>query len=755
MTLRRTPTILRVIRVCLFYGSASGFLLLALGSLCSAALSDSTNAYDYILLAPDELLQAAMPLVQHRQDSSPCGGGGGHRALAVATSEVYSEFSPGAEGIKEFLSYAYDNWAVRPRFVFLVGDANYDTTQSGDLIPSHYVFFDFSGTPVRIAWEDWFVSVGENDSLPKMAIGRLPARTSTEVTIYVNKVLEYEGAYGSHRWKDNLLFVAEDNNINFVSGPYVRQAVEDLLTNHTPSSYFWDKLAFYASEPEYDTWAERKAALLQEINRNTDGKTLIVGMGTIASSNLFVDFLSLEGPCSCQGHDWCFDAAELSNTQDFPLVIGASCGLGSFFGRQTSGCGDRDVTLADAFLFAQNKGAIGWVGPASGASYQAGNHMLMRELLDQLFLNESLPVGEAFRRAKIDAELAYPYLLWPIREYVLLGDPALIWARNYSPEITAIDGLPVRMESGASCAVSVDWTDRNGTFDCYPGARDFFQLAWGARQGSISDEHDNWVTYTAPSVTQPTWDTLTVSVLDQTNRSDTERRRVSITLPSGGCPFLLVRDKLGYVLDNSILRGSEGTEIAMSQDHYLIQGDLEPVDGQYWLKIAEFESEVSRIDEAKLTVVDHPTTLPPGAYVLGAYETLDLHAGLAEDGGPFLYTLNAPPLIIDASSSATSSLTLQSNDGATCEGVADDWLRVRFEGYAAESLEAVTGNGEESLAPFDGILLVASGKPPFPCEEDCDPSPPVSDVAQSTFTERIDGRGSTIRWKRMEHYRPR
>lgn len=154
MSVRQAPRNVRIVW-------ASMALCCALSALppspALADLHDPSNDYDYILLASDELLQAALPLAQHRQDDSPCGGGGGHRVLTVTTSEVYSEFSPGAEGIKDFLSYAYHNWAVPPKFVFLIGDANWDSTQSGDLIPSQYVFFDFGWGLKRIAWDDWCV----------------------------------------------------------------------------------------------------------------------------------------------------------------------------------------------------------------------------------------------------------------------------------------------------------------------------------------------------------------------------------------------------------------------------------------------------------------------------------------------------------------------------------------------------------------------------------------------------------------------
>jgi len=278
-----------------FFVIAGCACVLILPSLAMGNLRDPSNAYDYILLASDQLLDAALPLVQHRQDGSACGGGGGYRVIAVTTSQVFSEFSPGPEGIREFLSYAYHNWAARPKYVFLVGDADYQGSEAGDLIPSNYAFFDFENVPERIGWDDWFVCVSETDSLPKMAIGRLPARESGQVTTYVNKVLQYESAYGSHRWKDNMLFVADDRNMNGLSGFYVREIVQDLWENHSPS--YWDRLAFFSTSPEYDTPAERKAAILAEINRIADGMCIVTGVGTMSALWMFVDYPCHVLPC--------------------------------------------------------------------------------------------------------------------------------------------------------------------------------------------------------------------------------------------------------------------------------------------------------------------------------------------------------------------------------------------------------------------------------------------------------------------------
>jgi len=680
--------------------------VLILPSLVMGNLRDTSNAYDYVLLASDQLLDAALPLVLHRQDGSACGGGGGYRVIAVTTSQVFSEFSPGPEGIREFLSYAYHNWAARPKYVFLVGDADYEGSQAGDLIPSNYVFFDFGSGPRRIGWDDWFVCV-DTDSLPKIAIGRLPARQSGQVTAYVNKVLQYEGAYGSHRWKNNMLFVAQDQNINGLSGAYVREIVQDLWENHTPS--YWDRLAFFGTSPEYDTDGERKAAILAEINRVADGMCIITGVDTGADPTIFVEFLQL-----CQGYDWCFDGSELSNAEEFPLVVGASCGLGDFFG---------STAISDVFLFS-DKGAIGWIGPASLSSYQAGNHMLSRELFDQMFLNESLTIGEALRLAKINTELSYAYLAWPVREYVFLGDPALMLARNYAPQIQSIDGLPPTVESGTAFTAEVIWADRNGT-GCLPKPQDQFFIYWQASRGSFSNKVNNTARYTAPIVTQATWDTVTVSVYDQSDRSDVETRRIYVLPPRpGGCPFLLAKDGIGYVFDNSILARSEGPAIEMKQDVHHIYNELSPSDGLYWLKIAEVERELSRVDVAKLIIIDYPPVLPPGSYSIGRYESEELHVGVTDGAEPFLYTLNAPPMIVQ-SSKPIDGAVLRATDGAVCTADGGDWVTVRFEGFAHDTLLNLTNGEGESVAAFDGIVL-ASGEKPDPCEEGC--SPPVNSV---------------------------
>ena len=121
--------------------------------------------------------------------------------------------SPGgttAEAIREFVSYAYHYWrAPRLRYVLLLGDATYD-------------FKDYLGTGVEnqlppllvrtsylwTASDPAFAAVHGTDVLPDLAIGRLPASSSSELSSMISKILDYER--GAAR-RDGLFVLAADN----------------------------------------------------------------------------------------------------------------------------------------------------------------------------------------------------------------------------------------------------------------------------------------------------------------------------------------------------------------------------------------------------------------------------------------------------------------------------------------------------------------------------------------------------------------
>jgi hypothetical protein len=94
-------------------------------------LSGTSNGADYILITHRDLGWdgggSAQPwltnLKAHRESQ-------GLRVKVVDVEDIYDEFSYGItspQGIKDFLSYTYQNWtSPAPQYVLLVGDSAYD-----------------------------------------------------------------------------------------------------------------------------------------------------------------------------------------------------------------------------------------------------------------------------------------------------------------------------------------------------------------------------------------------------------------------------------------------------------------------------------------------------------------------------------------------------------------------------------------------------------------------------------------------------
>ena len=170
--------------------SPEGLLLPRIGRLPLSTLKAGTNQADYLLIAPRDFLAAAEPLVERRRTRVSS-------ARAVAFEEIAAEFGhgqPSAEAIKAFLAYAFHSWQrPSPRYVLLLGDATYD--------PQQFVATSWA-SPLPALWAKtsylWTASdpplaaVNGEDSLPDLAIGRLPATTREQAQALVAKLLTWE-----------------------------------------------------------------------------------------------------------------------------------------------------------------------------------------------------------------------------------------------------------------------------------------------------------------------------------------------------------------------------------------------------------------------------------------------------------------------------------------------------------------------------------------------------------------------------------
>ena len=109
--------------------------------------------------------------------------------------DIFDEFSYGrlsANSLKDFLNFAQQNWQTAPHYVLLIGDGSYDPRNyegNGywDLVPAKLFDSDFGEAPSDDAIVDF-----DNNGLAEMAIGRIPARSTSMVTNALNKTMSFE-----------------------------------------------------------------------------------------------------------------------------------------------------------------------------------------------------------------------------------------------------------------------------------------------------------------------------------------------------------------------------------------------------------------------------------------------------------------------------------------------------------------------------------------------------------------------------------
>jgi hypothetical protein len=354
----------------------------------SGGLRSSRNRADYLLLAPRAFLAAAEPLVELRRSQALV-------SRAVAIEEIYSEFGFGEErpeALREFLAHAFHHWRrPSPRYVLLLGDATYD-------------FKDFLQTGVRnqvppfmtktaylwTASDPAYASINGDDELPDLALGRLPAASTEEVRILVEKILAFERlAQGLSR---AAALVADNSDAagNFeadaediAAGPLAGRGVRKI--------YLGALGAPAASRAILETFDEG-AGLLSYIGHG--------GIHLWAAENIF-------------------DAArvkELSPQADQPLVLTLNCLNGYFHFPYFN-------ALSEELVKAEGRGAIAAFSP-SGLSLNEPAHLLHRALAAEIVSGRHSRLGDALMAAQAAyAETgAFPELL---RIYHLFGDPAL------------------------------------------------------------------------------------------------------------------------------------------------------------------------------------------------------------------------------------------------------------------------------------------------------------------------------------------
>lgn len=350
-----------------------------------SALNRTNNLADLLIIAPGSFGNAIELLRERRQSQ-------GLNTMVVDIEDVFDEFSFGAHdanALRQFLRHALTNWQGKPDYVLLIGDASYDPRNyfggggaASDLVPTMMVDTDYLET----ASDETLVDI-DGDGVGEAAIGRLPARSSTEARAMVNKLLAYEQANnGDPIGRGGVMVSDASGDYDFAEST---QDIRAQLPNQMPIQFI------NRNDADIATVRER---IRTAVNA---GPAILNYMGH-GSTTSWTNAVLFNGA----------DAMNLQNGSRLPFAVLMTCANGSF-GE------DYFDSMAESLLKSPNGGAVA-VWASSGLSAPDQQVFVNNSIYQTLFSYQDVRFGDAVRTAKQATQDQNVRRTW-----IFFGDPTM------------------------------------------------------------------------------------------------------------------------------------------------------------------------------------------------------------------------------------------------------------------------------------------------------------------------------------------
>lgn len=359
-------------------------------------LTNQSQAVDCIIIYPSALKDQALELADLHYQAYQV------NSKAVDIQDIYNQFNagmPDPAAIRLFLQYASQNYPNQgPIYCTLYGSGTFDwRNYSGNALTKNKLPLFIAGSKIETPSDDYFAYF-TNEMKPEMAIGRIPAQTTSMAKEYNKKFKKYTQNTESGKWQNKLLILADDqyhsSGASETSHTTQARDTKNSLNKNIYADVIW------SIEHELDQFRNKPQVRDTMVDKINDGVLMWYYIGHGAH-----DLIGDEDYFRSPG-----DLPLLKNYDHLPLFIAASCEVGqsSHFSFDS---------LAEQLLFLPDGGAIASMA-ASMISSGPSNTSLMRSFYNQA-LNNSLPLGIALMNAKPDNNAMNS------RVYHIFGDPVL------------------------------------------------------------------------------------------------------------------------------------------------------------------------------------------------------------------------------------------------------------------------------------------------------------------------------------------
>jgi hypothetical protein len=359
----------------------------------------------------------------------------------VSIEDIFDEFNFGIrsiESIKDFISYAYNNWAEpQVTHILLLGDGlNDEKDDSPDrmynLVPFKRIWTSDGGA---IASDNWIGCIVGDDMIPDVSISRISVWDEDQILPIAEKSQHYlENPNYNDMWHGSVTMAAGGNPDE---GTFFALQSERIREQFIPSEYKINRVYCNVDNLPAE-YAGNTTSLIQTINNGT----------------IFLQFMGHGG-----GHVWAdYNLLNISdihtfNNENFPFVSSFAC-YGSAFNYRQSSCIGEELTLLG------DKGAIAHFG-FTGYGYAEADENIAGYMNQALFDLKLGNIGYItdYAKARFYADNPYSSTNYALVQCgVLLGDHM---ANIISPDV--IDNIEIadsHLEPGeilqASTAVDDD-----------------------------------------------------------------------------------------------------------------------------------------------------------------------------------------------------------------------------------------------------------------------------------------------------------
>lgn len=374
---------------------------------------------DLIIVAYPTFINQAQRLASLHQQQN------GLRSVIVTPEQVYNEFSggqPDPAAVRDFVKMYYDKYgrsaSDKPKYLLLFGDASFDykdrIKNNTSFVPAYQN--NFSLDPLSsYSSDDFFgflddhedINSGLINNILDIGIGRVPARNVEEAQNFVDKIEAYMSPKSFGPWRNNLSFIAddEDNNLHLQDAEVITSTVTT-----TAPVFNQEKIYLDAYRQESGAGGSSYPLAVQASNNKVLNGTLIWNYNGHGGARRLAEETILDQQMA---DNW-------NNPYRLPLFITATCDFAPFDNPTIQ-------SLGENILLKAKTGAIALMTTTRvvfAFSNREMNNNYLKIALQPDANGRYRTLGDAVKEAK-----NFTYLtstdITNNRKFTLLGDPAL------------------------------------------------------------------------------------------------------------------------------------------------------------------------------------------------------------------------------------------------------------------------------------------------------------------------------------------